>query len=66
MNWIKIIDLKQQLGDIMVKGKSILAQNQYGNIGYVYWNSYEWVYDVPGMDDEIKFPGSPVRYIELA
>mgnify|MGYP003704463059 CR=1 FL=1 len=40
MNWIEVTDIKQLPYD----RKSILAQDEYGNMGVVYWNSYNWVY----------------------
>jgi hypothetical protein len=63
MNWIEVTD-QTQLNEFMTSRKSILAQDDYGNIGYVYWNSYEWVYDIP-INDEIELPGKVVRYIIL-
>jgi len=64
MNWIKIID-QTQLNEFKISRKSILAQDEYGNIGVVYWNSYSWVYDIPGMSDEIEFSGKVLKYIIL-
>ena len=61
MNWIEVKDKKELPYD----RKSILAQDEYGNVGVVYWNSYDWVYDIPGMGDEIELPGKIVKYIIL-
>jgi glycosyltransferase involved in cell wall biosynthesis len=61
MNWIEVIDKKELPYD----RKLILAQDEYGNTGVVYWNSYGWVYDIPGMGDEIELPGKIVKYIIL-
>lgn len=62
MNWIEVTDINQ-LSEIMINRKSILAQDQYGNIGYVYWDSYDWVYDIYDMREEIRLPGKPIKYI---
>jgi hypothetical protein len=64
MNWIEVTD-QTQLNEFRTSRKSILAQDQYGNIGYVYWNSYDWVYDIPTMDDELEFSGMVVKYMIL-
>ena len=62
MNWIKVMDPKKLPYD----SKSILAQDEYGNMGVVYWNSYAWVYDIPYWDmDEIELQGKIVKYIIL-
>ena len=62
MNWIEVKDKK----DLPYTAKLILAEDQYGNIGAVYWNAYEWVYDIPYWDmDEITLVGEIVRYIIL-
>jgi hypothetical protein len=62
MNWIEVTDPKQLPYD----RKRILVQDQYGNMGVVYWNSYGWVYDIPYWDmDEIELPGKIVKYIIL-
>jgi hypothetical protein len=45
--------------------KSILVEDEYGNMGVVYWDSYDWVYDIPVNRDEIILPGKIVRYIIL-
>jgi hypothetical protein len=61
MNWIEVVDKKQLPYD-----RSILAQDQTGHMGVVYWNSYEWVYDIQVWDmDEIGFSGEIVRYVVL-
>jgi len=65
MNWIEVVDKKQLPYD-----RLILAQNQKGHMGVVYWNSYEWVYDIQvmlifGDMDEIRFSGEIVRYVVL-
>ena len=62
MKWIEVTD-QTQLNEFRTTRKSILAQDQFDNIGYVYWNSYDWVYDMPGMDDEIELPGKVVKYM---
>jgi hypothetical protein len=65
MNWIEVTDPKQLPYD----RTSILAQNDRGEIGVVYWNSHDWVYDIPySMNwdmDEIVFRGKIARYIIL-
>jgi len=62
MNWIEVTDIKELPYD----RKSILAEDEYGNMGVVYWDSYDWVYDIPYWDiDEFKLPGKIVRYIIL-
>jgi len=65
MNWIEVVDKKQLPYD-----RSILAQDQTGHMGVIYWNSYEWVYDIQvmlifGDMDEIRFSGEIVRYVVL-
>ena len=61
MNWIEVVDKKQLPYD-----RSILAQDQNSHMGVVYWNSYNWVYDIQVWDmDEIEFSGEIVRYIVL-
>ena len=45
MNWIEVVDKKQLPYD-----RSILAQDQNGHMGVVYWNSYNWVYDIEVWD----------------
>ena len=61
MNWIEVVDRKQLPYD-----RLILAQDQTGHMGVVYWNSYEWVYDIEAWDmDEVKFSGEIVRYVVL-
>jgi hypothetical protein len=64
MNWIEVTD-QTQLNDFMTNRKSIIAQDQYGNIGYVYWNLCNWIYDIPGIGYELELPGKVVRYIIL-
>jgi len=60
MNWIEVTDIKQLPYD----RRRILAQDEYGNIGVVYWNSYDWVYYLPNWtDDDIELPGKVVRYV---
>jgi hypothetical protein len=62
MNWIEVTDPKQ----LPYTSERVLAKDQYGNMGVVYWNSYNWVYDIPYWDmDEIELPGKIVRYIIL-
>jgi hypothetical protein len=61
MNWIEVTDIKQLPYD----RKSILAEDEYGNMGVVWWDSYDWVYDIPYSMDEIELPGKIVRYIIL-
>jgi hypothetical protein len=61
MNWIEVTDLKQLPYD----RERVLVQDQYGNMGVVYWNSYDWVYDIPNNDDEIILPGKIIKYIIL-
>ena len=62
MNWIEVTD-QTQLREFQTARKFILAQDEYGNIGYVYWNSYSWVYHIPYWDmDEIELSGKVVRY----
>lgn len=62
MNWVEVKDKK----DLPYDRKSILVEDEYGNMGVVYWNSYEWVYDLPYWDiDEFALTGEIVRYIIL-
>lgn len=61
MNWIEVTDIKELPYD----RKSILAEDEYGNMGVVWWDSYDWVYDIPVNRDEIILPGKIVRYIIL-
>jgi hypothetical protein len=61
MNWIEVTDLKQLPYD----RERVLVQDQYGNMGVVYWNSYDWVYDIPNNDDEIILSGKIIKYIIL-
>ena len=61
MNWIEVTDPKQ----LPYNSKRVLAQDQYGNMGVVYWNSYEWVYDIPNSYDEIELSGKIIKYIIL-
>jgi hypothetical protein len=62
MNWIEVTDIRELPYD----RKSILAEDEYGSMGVVYWNSYKWVYDIPYWDmDEIELPGKIVKYIIL-
>ena len=62
MNWIEVVDKKQLPYDRY----RILAQDQTGHMGVVYWNSYNWVYDIEVWDmDEIEFSGEIVKYIVL-
>jgi hypothetical protein len=62
MNWIEVVDKKQLPYD----RSSILAQDQNGHMGVVYWNSYNWVYDIQVWEmDEIEFSGEIVRYVVL-
>jgi hypothetical protein len=61
MNWIEVIDPKQLPYD----RERVLVQDQYGNMGVVYWNSYDWIYDIPNNDDEIILSGKIIKYIIL-
>ena len=61
MNWIEVIDPKQLPYD----RERVLVQDQYGNMEVVYWNSYDWVYDIPNNDDEIILSGKIIKYIIL-
>jgi hypothetical protein len=61
MNWIEVTDLKQLPYD----RERVLVQDQYGNMGVVYWNSYDWVYDIPNNDDETILSGKIIKYIIL-
>ena len=61
MNWIEVTDPKQ----LPYTSKRVLVQDEYGNMGVVYWNSYDWVYDIPNNDDEIELSGKIVNYIIL-
>ena len=61
MNWIEVVDKKQLPYD-----RTILAQDQNSYMGVVYWNSYNWVYDIEVWEmDEIEFSGEIVRYVVL-
>jgi len=64
MNWIEVKDIKE----LPYNNNSILAQDEYGNIGYVYWDSYNWVYDVPyrSEDDPYILPGKIVKYATIS
>jgi hypothetical protein len=61
MNWIEVTDKKQ----LPYTSRRVLAQDEYGNMGVVYFNSYDWVYDIPYSMDEIELPGKIVKYIIL-
>jgi hypothetical protein len=60
MNWIKVTDKKE----LPYSSPRILVEDEYGNIGVVYWDSYDWVYDIPGIY-LIVLPGDIVKYIIL-
>jgi len=61
MNWIEVTDPKQ----LPYTSKRVLVQDEYGNMGVVYFNSYDWVYDIPYSMDEIELPGKVKKYIIL-
>jgi hypothetical protein len=59
MKWTEVIDPKY----LPYTRNRVLAQDEYGNIGVVYWNNYDWVYHLPNNDDEINMPGKIVSWI---
>jgi hypothetical protein len=64
MNWIEVTDPKQ----LPYTSERVLVQDQYGNMGVVYWNSYDWVYDIDMSYrdmDEIILPGKIIKYLIL-
>jgi hypothetical protein len=56
MKWTEVIDPKY----LPYTSNRVLAQDEYGNIGVVYWNGRGWVYDV---DRKINMPGKIVSWI---
>ena len=59
MNWIEVTAQDQLPYDSL-----ILAKNEYGDIGAVYWNAYDWLYLHPFIDcEEVRMPGKIVKYV---
>ncbi len=66
MEWINIKEHNDLPLEVRQGTKSILAKDEYGNIGYVYWDGDDWVYDAPARFSEVDspvLPGKVVRYI---
>jgi hypothetical protein len=67
MNWITVVD-NIELSEIMSNRISIVGEFSNGQIGYVYWNSYDWVINdtiCEEYPDGISVSGKLVRYIQL-